>query len=284
MWTKEQLRVLAGSKRFAVAVASVMSAASGSVGGYLLAKKKLQKEYSELADREIREAKEYYTEQARKNKVGEFADPLKLAEKYEGTEADSASEKGEGWVELREEPEFVERDEELIKEVVEITRELKYHAGSEGSVVSEMETAEVKESIRHNIFDNREPIAEEDDEFDIDVEREKRAKATGPYIISEEEYFENEDSYSQTSLSWFDGDDVLTDEKDVPIRDVTPIIGVDTLKFGYGSGDANTVFIRNDRFQALYEVTRSEGEYAKEVLGFLEHSDKPQLRKFRLHE
>lgn len=114
--------------------------------------------------------------------------------------------------------------------------------------------------IRSNIF------AQSTGEWDYEVELAQRSKSR-PYIIHHDEFFEENDlDYAQMSLTYYAGDDKLTDEAEVPIYNTNEIVG-DCLRFGHGSGDENVVYIRNDKFRAEYEVTRDPGHYSIEVLG-----------------
>lgn len=265
MWTKEQIKTLVSTPKFAVAVASAVSLATGSVGGYFLAKTQLEKKYAAIADKEIEDAKAFY---AQRNKEGDYADPSVLAAKYDEVEeyvVDDAF------------------DEEIRESAKALLKDLAYRAAEEGhpeEEVSVTEKVEVKASIRQNIFDNPDKVEEEDDDFDLEAEKENRSPDR-PYVIHVDEFLENETEYSQNSISYFEGDEVLVDEMDQPIRDIQGVVGVENLSFGYGSRDKNVVYIRNDRLEIDFEVTRSEGKYTTEVLGFIEHSDKPRPRKFR---
>ena len=96
-----------------------------------------------------------------------------------------------------------------------------------------------------------------------------------PYVVHVEEYMSNEDSYDQINMTYFAGDGVLVDDKDEPVHLVDPIIGRHTLgRFGDGSGNPDTVFVRNDRMETEFEITRDRGKYAHEILR-LEHMDRP---------
>lgn len=110
-----------------------------------------------------------------------------------------------------------------------------------------------------------------------------------PYVITEEEYLAQEMSFSQSTLTYYEGDGILADEKDQEVPVIDPIIGEHNLeRFGDGTGDEDTMFIRNERMSAEFEVVRSEGKYAHEVLG-IQHSDggnrariqSSQLKRFR---
>lgn len=89
-----------------------------------------------------------------------------------------------------------------------------------------------------------------------------------PIIISSEEYFQNEQDWTQSSLTYYAGDDVLADERDQAISDVDRIVGCDNLtQFGTLSGDDNVVYVRNSTMHHEFEITLSTGSYKAEVLG-----------------
>lgn len=259
MWTKEALKQLVRTRKFAVVVATVVSTATGSAGGYIFAKKRLEKKYMEMAQEQIEAAKIFYSQ---KSKSGEYADPIDLAAKY------------------ADEDDMSEEDRALMLEVKEALEELQYNPSAEVRVVAEVEQIEVTESIKKNMFDTHEE-SEVVLDFDLDDELEKKAKGE-PYILEEEEYLEGASEYKQHALVWYEGDGVLaSDEDDSVIQNVKRAIGEGNLRFGYGTKQQNLVYIRNDRLRAEYEITRSREKYSVVVGGFIEHSEKPTLRKFR---
>lgn len=88
-----------------------------------------------------------------------------------------------------------------------------------------------------------------------------------PYILHHDEFHRQEMDYTQTTLAYYEGDDVL-----VPEGEQEPLFNHDELtgprRWGHGSGDPNVVLIRNDARRAEYEILRYEGHFAKEVLGY----------------
>jgi hypothetical protein len=93
---------------------------------------------------------------------------------------------------------------------------------------------------------------------------------------------ENEPDHIQHTLTYFEGDDVLTDEEDQPINETDDTVGnANLLKFGHGSKDNNIVYVRNEKLDLDFEITRSKGSYIKEVLGFIQHDDRKRVRSFR---
>lgn len=88
-----------------------------------------------------------------------------------------------------------------------------------------------------------------------------------PYIIAVTEYLPNDSNYSQETVTWYEGDGVLVDDRDEPVKDPDATIGLGNLRFGHRSDDENVVYIRNDRLLIDFEVLRHDGKYAIVVLG-----------------
>lgn len=96
-----------------------------------------------------------------------------------------------------------------------------------------------------------------------------------PYIIHQDEYQGNETGYRQEVLTWYAGDNVLTDEDEQPIPDADDTVDLNHMsKFGHGTDDFNVVFIRNDRLRMEYEICRMPTSYEEERQG-LTNDDEP---------
>lgn len=155
----------------------------------------------------------------------------------------------------------------------------------EDVAVTVTETVEVEvqpepELVRSNVFKDRESKHPWDQEGE-DAARETLSPGE-PFIISSDEYGENEHEYEQKTLTYFAEDDVLVDEKDQPIEEIDNVVGEENLThFGYGSNDNRIVLIRNDRLGMEFEVVKNEGSYSKLVLGFQHSSDEPKVRRMR---
>lgn len=109
-----------------------------------------------------------------------------------------------------------------------------------------------------------------------------------PYILHRDEFYGEETEYTQSTLTYYTGDDILTNQEDVPIYSREDTIG--KLMFGHGSEDPNVFYIRNDRLRAEYEVLRDSGSYSVEILG-LDDVDTVELelkhsahKRFKLDE
>lgn len=108
-----------------------------------------------------------------------------------------------------------------------------------------------------------------------------------PYVISKDEFMDAESGYSQDTVTYYLGDDILADATDIPIWNWPEKLG--SLHFGLGSDDPNVVYIRNDFMHQEWEVLKHSGSYEIEVGGLsieqeyeeqdLKHSN--SLHKFR---
>ncbi len=141
---------------------------------------------------------------------------------------------------------------------------------------------EAAETIISNVFDEI-----SDDDWDYEIERATRTEDE-PYIIHVDEFISDEMGWdSQSTITWYEGDQILTDTHDTPIYNPEKVVG--SLRFGHGSKDPNVVYVRNEKLQAEYEILRDEGNYVDEILGGqverqleasdLRHTNSP--RKFR---
>lgn len=90
-------------------------------------------------------------------------------------------------------------------------------------------------------------------------------------IVSLEEFNENDGDYIQNTLTYFEKDRVLVDEKEEKIEDIEKTIGEHALlNFGVISEDPNVVYVRNDVIKLDFEICRSPGSYVEEVLGMVD--------------
>lgn len=234
----------ASPKGSAVIVGSMCSASffAGGILSYLLTKRTLELKYEQIIADEIAEAKAFYS---KLNKKEEFADPTRLASPYQ-----------------------------------EVVETLGYGNVNTGPLAEEGER--FMERITSELDEESESDDDDDDAFDYKTEVPNRSK-DAPYIIHHDEFFENDGEFTQLSVTYFEEDDILVDEKDSPIPDVDGTVGQENLShFGKGSKDNNIVYVRNERLELDFEVVRNKGNYAKDVLGFIEHSEKiGRPRKFR---
>ncbi len=266
-----KFKSVARNRKAVIFAASTVSGIGGAIAGYKYAERMLNQKYADISDKEIAAAREHYT---RVFKDGEWADPSVIAEKYE-----EATEKLE---ELEEESDDSIR---LAAELIERSGHVPYNKPQ--TIPEQVVVVPVVEKVVKNVF--VEHASDDEDSYDVEAESAKK-RAGRPYIVEYDEFEHNEEDKTKQTLTWYAEDGILVDENDrglSPDQMRTTIGGEENLRFGYGSGDPNVVYIYNDKLDAALEVTRDEGAYRNIVLGLndhLEHSDRRAdrgLRKMR---
>lgn len=221
-------------------LAASTSAALGATVTYFITRKHLEKKYKEIAIREIADARMYYSRLYK----ADFETPGDAVEALIGPAADA----------------------------------MEQYQGRAAVDDSGDPIPEPQGPIKRNIFLNGEALKESTD-FDYEHEVTLRTPDQ-PYVVLHDEFMENDPDYHQPSLTYYEGDDILADEKDEPIEDVEGTVGVANLqRFGHGSKDTKVVYVRNERLALDFEITRSPGKYTEEVLGFRD----PDVRAPRPH-
>jgi hypothetical protein len=115
--------------------------------------------------------------------------------------------------------------------------------------------------------ERQEAFAPDDEDWSYEEEVKNRDE-NHPYVLHRDEFFGNEmadEGYSQTTITYYASDNVLTDEGDMPIYNYENITG--PLLFGHGSQDISIVYIRNDKLMHEWEILLEPGYYQVEVLG-----------------
>jgi len=172
----------------------------------------------------------------------------------------------------------VKRDFSEVQEEIEHTLTFFEQEDKKGRDLTKIKPGEIetfvaeklKESMTtQNDPDADEPVqqsifAETTSEWNYEHELEMRDEAR-PYIIHKDEFYGEERGYSQTTLTYYAGDNIMVDEEDSPVYNHNIVVG--ELVFGHGSGDPNVVYIRNAARKAEYEVLFDPGLYSTEVLG-----------------
>lgn len=151
-----------------------------------------------------------------------------------------------------------EDDADIIEDPPMVVAEVSRVEDSEDEVIEILE-AELVETETVNVFLNS-SLNEWNEEFEASQRVEGQ-----PYVIPVAVFVENELDYSQETLTYYSGDDILVDQQDKPIYNYSTLLG--ELKFGHGSGDPNVVYIRNDNIRYEWEVLFHTGQYSIEILG-----------------
>ena len=236
-------------KSAAPVLVPVAAFATGAGGSYLVTKRLLETKYAELSRQEIEQAKAYYENQSKKSEYS----PQALIEELHNKENTEE--------ELKQYSKLIQHYQNTGETAISIEDIPDY---DDLEALERYEEKE-KEAIRtSNIFAQKE-------ENDMAIEERDSSR---PYIVSQEENFENVDEYDQITLTYFAGDDTLVDDRDDVVRDSDRIVGdVNLTKFGVGANSSNVLYIRNENLDTDFEVLRDDGKYTEKVLGYIEHSD-----------
>jgi hypothetical protein len=122
--------------------------------------------------------------------------------------------------------------------------------------------------------DNFNP-ANEDREFDK------------PYVVSLAEFTNDEEDFDKITITYFETDDTLIDERDETLPIDASVGQANLLRFGVGSENKDIVYIRNEQLKIDFEVCRNLGSYTQTVLGIPEWNSKdiaqpkPRVKKMR---
>jgi hypothetical protein len=231
-----------------IAGTAVVSAAAGGVGGYFFAKKRvtdsLNAEYNQRMEEEIERTRNHYMAMSKK---GDYADPGELVKKLH-----------------RETAEHFSTEDSTLQRVAEGLAQSLGYTGPE-----EDEDWEIQAAREQALLEDSEELTVP--EFDA------------PYLISRDEFVENEKGYAQESWVWFVMDNTLMNESKEPVDDVASFIGDNALnRMGQGgSKDPNAVYVRNNSLEMDFMILRHRGTYEEEVGPRLRARDRRPGNRFR---
>lgn len=293
--TKKGVRIFRNPKALAITIALAGAAAGVGIGlvAYRLQRKQLEKVFEEKLEAQLEEMRQFYM---RRYKDGEFLTPRTAAEALLVEEAADAATEYAGEQDGPAVPEESPKDtpapppfrpegltepdgrvryDKVIQrpEVVEEIRQ------SAVKIVPDPapEPTPVEEPVVRNVFTDSRVTVLPDPTWNQEAEEAHRQEEV-PYVISHDEFMENTFEHEQTQLTWFEADETLADAKSEIIHEVESTVGVDNMeRFGHGSRDSKIVYIRNERLELDFEVSKSTGSFAEEVMG-LQHSDDTRFR------
>lgn len=257
-----------------LALVGAAGLAVGGAGGYFLTKRLLRKYYSDLAEVEIAQAKEFYAGVYKTDADGAVLTPQEVLSQRHGAAAAADALRTYSGRQVTQE--ILEKDEMATA----------LDEQDEAAVIRLEERARHEEpratpSEMRNVFI--------DPSFDYEEEKKLRSRER-PYIITHDEYFDKDVSFEDQTLTYYEDDDTLVDEKDKPVDDLD-LVGEDHLaRFGHGSRDRNIVYVRNEKLEMDFEIVLAKGSYL-EALGLgpepegnsLKHSSQRDARRAFRH-
>jgi hypothetical protein len=264
------------TNKLLVAAVGVVSAAAGAGIGYVVATKVLEQKYADIADQEIEEAKRFYAA-INKTDYPTPGDMVKdLIPEDEQVDEDPNAEKLAKLEKEGQEAYLKYQGKYKSKGEVTVEGDTIKVASSETIETEDGEEEIVTEVTQHNILVDGKPLDRDDDVWEREVAARSEER---PYVISEEEFFQNDQDFEQWSLTYYEGDDVLCTEKDEVIEDVDAMVGEENLKkFGLESKDMHLVYVKNNKRGLDFEIARSRGKYTVEVLDLEDEAPRPATR------
>lgn len=225
----------------------ILGAAAGATIAWFLVKDHYQK----LTESEIAEAREYY---AKLHKTGKYESLEKLASVYAETQKSY---------------------QEGLDRLGYTSDALTVDDAPDG-------TPEEREAWLNRAIYSQDLVPQDDDP---EAEYHDISDRLGNiYIISFEEFGDPDVDYPTISMTYYEGDDTLADEREDIEDDVSGLIGDDALDhFGDRSRDKNIVYVRNDNKSLDIEICRNPGKYSVEVLS-MEDPRPIKVRKMRDEE
>jgi len=221
----------------------------GAAGAYLLAKKQLESYYSDVAQRDIDTMKEHYSVT---RKEGIYSTPDQAV----------AARHGEAYVKTVENLGY---------------SKLPTHTTLGDAPESEEDDLSEEDSVvAVNVFDDVNGLNEEEVET---------RDPDHPYVLDIDEFMEQDivvdgKIYNKSTVTYFDGDNTLIDEREEVIPDIERTVGIDNMtRFGHKSKDKSVVYVRNERLETDFEVLLDQTSYTETVLGF--HDAKVSPKRFR---
>ena len=154
--------------------------------------------------------------------------------------------------------EIAQREIDSVKEVFAKKREKEQNKDVVAKNVTEdkKEKPELKEYAAKL---HRQGYTKYSEYFDGGISEEKESVVNEPYVISPEQFGENED-YERISLTYY-ADQVLVDENDEMIEDVEEMVGFESLNH-FGEYEDDSVFVRNDAKKCDYEILLDQKLYS----------------------
>lgn len=188
-----------------------------------------KRKYEKQLEADIQSVKETYD---RRYKSGEFATPGKVLENIR---------------------ELEEEREQITEQLDEFSQEIADLGYNTGAVEEERE----------------EPVIVIESEARIIPEELSMPDNMDPHVISYDSFMGDDyDHFDKISITYFQEDDTLMDEREEVIPDIENLLGADTTsRFGELSQDPDQVYVRVGKLRSDYEVTRDKRSYQEVVLG-----------------
>lgn len=243
-----------------VAIGFVAGAVTGGVGTYFGLRSKFARE----TQKEINEYREVARQRIRA--ANEFIDKATKEEKKSEEAYDKAANSYDKFVDYTS---FYDGESAVNTEYCDLRNELNTVSQAVKDKSFDEHMAERECPEEEGYYDLPIGVIEEDLDEELDNEekvealRKAREDQKLPYPIDAAEFHNTQQWYEKITLTYFEGNDVLTDDREDPIDNPEELVGTDYKNlFGMIDEDeTNIVMIRNDRNGCDYEICRVPASY-----------------------
>lgn len=257
-------------------------AAAGSGVTYFLVRTRLKRKFANLANEEIESVKETYK---LLRKEPPYDDPVTAQAAYlERIDELQYASQASALAQEEAAEENIEDLQEKLAKAFDEAEEI--HEINEAILenVDDEDEPEESTSVIRNIFDEARFRTQKTDKtdterFDVLATRDPNI----PFVITTDEFMDDENEFDKLTITYFEADDTLCDERESIIPDIEGTVGRDNMhKFGVDSDSKDIVYIRNEKLKTDFEVARDERSFANVVLGVRDfEDDKPRIRRMR---
>lgn len=158
------------------------------------------------------------------------------------------------------------------KEYREVIKGLSYDLEEDTGIVYEDGTMVNPEDIPttiKNVYGDVIMVTPEEAAFDNEgsLYQARNKSARLPYLISYEEFAEENPGYDKITVTFYQGDNTYADDRDDIIDDTDRKLGKESYKFfGWRSHYENIVYVRNDKLGCDWEISLDLASYRSAVL------------------
>lgn len=101
-----------------------------------------------------------------------------------------------------------------------------------------------------------------------------------PYLISVDLFNEEGSRFEKITMTYFEGDEVLADDKEQMVVDIEALVGKQNLtRFGEcDPDDTDVIYVRNEKLEVDFEVFREDNAYSHVVLNLDEDYLQPNTK------
>ena len=235
----------------------VFGSAFGTAITTLLLSEYYRKYYNDMSNQNILDYREYSD-----NKIKYYEDMYRTQANDIVNEFLSPSTKDEG-MSPAEEPEVEDVTEELRRNDPRVDRILKRYSFL--TEKKDLDTVMTERGLAKHDHPT-EDAPEEDEQPDEPIIVREGSDAI--YMISTEEFLQGREDHDKLTITYFEADDTLCDERDGIIPNPQDVVGHSALQsFGTIKTDPDVVYVRNEKVGVDFEIIRNKSSYVEQILG-----------------